>query len=110
MGYISLGYFKQKVKAARWVVDMPHKSIPIDFEIRKAPWTGQRVLRHLAVKLPVSRGTRPDGFDSVTHLGRSVRVFADRYEFACADCETESPRADSCHLDARGKLAEPVPR
>ena len=55
--YISLGYFKQKVKAGEiGSSTMPHKVNPIDFENSEGNLgLANAVLRHLAEKLPVSR-------------------------------------------------------
>ena len=59
-GYISLGYFKQKVKAGEvGSSTMPHKVNPIDFENSEGNLgLANAVLRHLAEKLPVSRWQR----------------------------------------------------
>ena len=59
-GYISVGYFKQKVKAGEiGSSTMPHKVNPIDFENSEGNLgLANAVLRHLAEKLPVSRWQR----------------------------------------------------
>ncbi|PWB57832.1 MAG: adenylosuccinate lyase [Nitrosomonadales bacterium] len=59
-GYISLGYFKQKVKAGEvGSSTMPHKVNPIDFENSEGNLgLANAVLRHLSEKLPVSRWQR----------------------------------------------------
>ncbi len=59
-GYISLGYFKQKVKAGEvGSSTMPHKVNPIDFENSEGNLgLANAMLRHLAEKLPVSRWQR----------------------------------------------------
>ncbi|WP_051379139.1 adenylosuccinate lyase [Derxia gummosa] len=59
-GYISLGYFKQKLKAGEiGSSTMPHKVNPIDFENSEGNLgLANAVLRHLAEKLPVSRWQR----------------------------------------------------
>ncbi len=59
-GYISLGYFKQKVKAGEvGSSTMPHKVNPIDFENSEGNLgLANAVLRHLAEKLPISRWQR----------------------------------------------------
>jgi len=59
-GYISLGFFKQKVKAGEvGSSTMPHKVNPIDFENSEGNLgLANAVLRHLAEKLPVSRWQR----------------------------------------------------
>jgi adenylosuccinate lyase len=59
-GYISLGYFRQKVKAGEvGSSTMPHKVNPIDFENSEGNiGVANALLRHLAEKLPVSRWQR----------------------------------------------------
>jgi len=59
-GYISLGYFKQKVVAGEvGSSTMPHKVNPIDFENSEGNLgLANAVLQHLAAKLPVSRWQR----------------------------------------------------
>jgi adenylosuccinate lyase len=59
-GYISLGYFRQKLKAGEvGSSTMPHKVNPIDFENSEGnAGIANALLRHLADKLPVSRWQR----------------------------------------------------
>lgn len=59
-GYISVGYFKQKVKAGEvGSSTMPHKVNPIDFENSEGNLgLANALLRHLAEKLPISRWQR----------------------------------------------------
>jgi len=59
-GYISLGYFRQKLKAGEvGSSTMPHKVNPIDFENSEGNLgVANALLRHLADKLPVSRWQR----------------------------------------------------
>ena len=59
-GYVSVGYFKQKVKAGEvGSSTMPHKVNPIDFENSEGNLgLANAVLRHLAEKLPISRWQR----------------------------------------------------
>ena len=59
-GYISLGYFKQKVVAGEvGSSTMPHKVNPIDFENSEGNLgLANALLRHLSEKLPVSRWQR----------------------------------------------------
>jgi adenylosuccinate lyase len=59
-GYISVGYFKQKVKAGEiGSSTMPHKVNPIDFENSEGNLgIANALLRHLAEKLPISRWQR----------------------------------------------------
>lgn len=58
--YVSLGYFKQKLKAGEiGSSTMPHKVNPIDFENSEGNLgLANAVLRHMAEKLPVSRMQR----------------------------------------------------
>ena len=55
--YISLGYFKQKLKEGEiGSSNMPHKVNPIDFENSEGNLgLANAVLRHMAEKLPISR-------------------------------------------------------
>jgi adenylosuccinate lyase len=59
-GYISLGYFRQKVKAGEvGSSTMPHKVNPIDFENSEGNLgLANALLRHLSEKLPISRWQR----------------------------------------------------
>jgi len=59
-GYISMGYFKQKVKEGEiGSSTMPHKVNPIDFENSEGNLgMANALLRHLAEKLPISRWQR----------------------------------------------------
>jgi adenylosuccinate lyase len=59
-GYISVGYFKQKVKEGEvGSSTMPHKVNPIDFENSEGNLgLANAILRHLAEKLPISRWQR----------------------------------------------------
>jgi adenylosuccinate lyase len=59
-GYVSLGYFKQKLKEGEvGSSTMPHKVNPIDFENAEGNLgVANALLRHLADKLPVSRWQR----------------------------------------------------
>jgi len=59
-GYISLGYFRQKLKAGEvGSSTMPHKVNPIDFENSEGNLgLANALLRHLAEKLPISRWQR----------------------------------------------------
>ena len=81
-GYISLGYFKQKLKEGEvGSYTMPHKVNPIDFENAEGNLgLANAVLSHLAEKLPVSRWQR-DLTDSTVlrnmgvGLGHSLLAF-----------------------------------
>ena len=59
-GYISLGYFKQRLKEGEvGSSTMPHKVNPIDFENAEGNLgVANALLRHLSEKLPVSRWQR----------------------------------------------------
>ena len=59
-GYVSLGYFKQKLKDGEvGSSTMPHKVNPIDFENAEGNLgLANALLRHLSEKLPVSRWQR----------------------------------------------------
>ena len=59
-GYISLGFFRQKLKAGEiGSSTMPHKVNPIDFENSEGNLgLANAVLRHLSEKLPISRWQR----------------------------------------------------
>ncbi len=82
-GYISLGYFKQKVVAGEvGSSTMPHKVNPIDFENAEGNLgLANAVMGHLSAKLPVSRWQR-DLTDSTVlrnlgiGLGYSVLAYA----------------------------------
>jgi len=82
-GYISLGYFSQKVKPGEvGSSTMPHKVNPIDFENSEGNiGIANALFRHLAEKLPVSRWQR-DLSDSTaqrnigTALGHTLLAYA----------------------------------
>jgi len=59
-GYVSLGYFRQKLKEGEvGSSTMPHKVNPIDFENSEGNLgVANALLRHLSEKLPVSRWQR----------------------------------------------------
>jgi len=59
-GYVSLGYFKQKLKKGEvGSSTMPHKVNPIDFENAEGNLgLANAMLRHLSEKLPISRWQR----------------------------------------------------
>jgi adenylosuccinate lyase len=82
-GYISLGYFRQRLKQGEvGSSTMPHKVNPIDFENSEGNvGIANALLRHLSEKLPVSRWQR-DLSDSTaqrnvgTALGHSLLAYA----------------------------------
>ncbi len=59
-GYVSVGYFKQRLKAGEiGSSTMPHKVNPIDFENSEGNLgMANAVLKHMAEKLPISRWQR----------------------------------------------------
>jgi adenylosuccinate lyase len=74
-GYVSLGYFRQKLKENEvGSSTMPHKVNPIDFENSEGNLgLGNALLRHLAEKLPVSRWQR-DLTDSTVLRNMGVAI------------------------------------
>ena len=84
-GYISLGYFKQKLKAGEvGSSTMPHKVNPIDFENAEGNLgIANAVLQHLSEKLPDSRW-QPDLTDSTVlrNLGVGIGYAVLAYESA----------------------------
>ena len=113
-GYISLGYFKQKLKAGEvGSSTMPHKVNPIDFENSEGNLgLANAVLRHLAEKLPVSRWQR-DLTDSTVlrNLGVAFGYSLVAYE-ACLrglrKLEVNEARLKADLDEAWEVLAEPV--
>jgi adenylosuccinate lyase len=74
-GYISLGYFKQKLREGEiGSSTMPHKVNPIDFENAEGNLgLANALLRHLSEKLPVSRWQR-DLTDSTVLRNMGVAI------------------------------------
>jgi len=113
-GYISLGYFKQKLKAGEvGSSTMPHKVNPIDFENSEGNLgLANALLRHLAEKLPVSRWQR-DLTDSTVlrNVGVAFGYCTVAYE-ACAKglgkLEINAAAIDADLDDCWEVLAEPV--
>lgn len=113
-GYISMGYFKQKVKAGEvGSSTMPHKVNPIDFENSEGNLgMANAVLGFLAEKLPVSRWQR-DLTDST--VLRNMGVCAGYALLGWAahlrglNKLEANPAAMSADLDATWELlAEPI--
>ncbi len=113
-GYISLGYFKQKVKAGEvGSSTMPHKVNPIDFENSEGNLgMANAVLGFLAEKLPLSRWQR-DLTDSTVlrnmgvAIGYSVLGFGAHLR-GLGKLEA-NPTALAADLDATWELlAEPI--
>jgi len=112
--YVSLGYFKQKLKAGEiGSSTMPHKVNPIDFENSEGNLgLANAVLKHLSEKLPVSRMQR-DLTDST--VLRNIGVGLGYALLAYDSClrglnklEVNPARLDA-DLDANWEvLAEPV--
>ncbi len=84
-GYVSLGYFKQRVVAGEvGSSTMPHKVNPIDFENSEGNLgLANAVLRHLSEKLPISRWQR-DLTDST--VLRNVGVALGYGLLGCISC------------------------
>ena len=74
-GYVSVGYFKQRLKAGEiGSSTMPHKVNPIDFENAEGNLgLANALLRHLSEKLPISRWQR-DLTDSTVLRNMGVAV------------------------------------
>ena len=74
-GYVSLGYFKQSLKAGEiGSSTMPHKVNPIDFENAEGNLgLANALLKHLSEKLPVSRWQR-DLTDSTVLRNMGVAI------------------------------------
>ncbi len=113
-GYISLGYFKQKVKSGEvGSSTMPHKVNPIDFENSEGNLgLANALFEHLAAKLPVSRWQR-DLSDSTVlrNLGVGLGYSLLAYESCLkgiTKLEINAARLDA-DLDANWEvLAEPI--
>ena len=113
-GYISLGYFKQKVKAGEvGSSTMPHKVNPIDFENSEGNLgMANAVLGFLSEKLPVSRWQR-DLTDSTVLRNMGVGVGYTVLGFAAhlrgLNKLEPNPAALAADLDATWELlAEPI--
>ena len=113
-GYISLGYFKQKVKAGEvGSSTMPHKVNPIDFENSEGNLgLANAMLRHLAEKLPISRWQR-DLTDSTVlrNMGVGFGYSLLAYESCLRGLSKleANPAALAADLDGNWEvLAEPI--
>ena len=113
-GYISLGYFKQKVKAGEvGSSTMPHKVNPIDFENSEGNLgMSNAVLGFLSEKLPISRWQR-DLTDSTVLRNMGVGVGYAVLGFAAhlrgLNKLEPNPAALVADLDATWELlAEPI--
>jgi adenylosuccinate lyase len=113
-GYVSLGYFKQRLKAGEiGSSTMPHKVNPIDFENAEGNLgLANALLRHLSEKLPISRWQR-DLTDSTVlrNMGVALGYAALAYQSLLTglnklELNEEALNAD---LDAAWEvLAEPI--
>jgi adenylosuccinate lyase len=113
-GYISLGYFKQRLKAGEvGSSTMPHKVNPIDFENAEGNFgLANALLAHMSQKLPISRWQR-DLTDSTVLRNMGVAL-----GYAVLACDSLSRGMDklevnepalAADLDAAWEvLAEPV--
>ena len=113
-GYVSLGFFKQKLKAGEvGSSTMPHKVNPIDFENSEGNLgLANAVLRHLSEKLPISRWQR-DLTDSTVlrNMGVALGYTLLAYDSLLRGLSKLEADADRLHsdLDANWELlAEPI--
>lgn len=113
-GYISLGFFKQKLKAGEvGSSTMPHKVNPIDFENSEGNLgLANAVLRHLSEKLPISRWQR-DLTDSTVlrNMGVALGYALLAYDSLLKGLNKLEINPDCLHadLDANWELlAEPI--
>ena len=113
-GYISLGYFKQKLKDGEvGSSTMPHKVNPIDFENSEGNLgIANAVLSHLGEKLPVSRWQR-DLTDSTVLRNMGVGFAQSLIAFdAClkgiGKLELNANRLNEDLDQAQEVLAEPI--
>jgi adenylosuccinate lyase len=113
-GYVSLGYFKQKLKDGEvGSSTMPHKVNPIDFENAEGNLgLANALLRHLSEKLPISRWQR-DLTDSTVlrNMGVAVGYAVLAYQSLLAGLNKLeiNETAIAADLDASWEvLAEPI--
>ena len=113
-GYISVGYFKQKVKAGEvGSSTMPHKVNPIDFENAEGNLgMANALLNHLGAKLPISRWQR-DLSDSTVlrNIGVGIAHSVLAYQSCLkglARLESDPARIAADLDNAWEVLAEPV--
>ena len=113
-GYISLGYFQQKViEGEIGSSTMPHKVNPIDFENSEGNiGLGNALLHHLSTKLPVSRFQRDLSDSTVMRsLGSGFAHSVIAYQAATRGLSRVSPNPTrmSEELDVNWEvLAEPI--
>ncbi len=113
-GYISLGYFRQKVVAGEvGSSTMPHKVNPIDFENSEGNLgLANALLKHLSEKLPVSRWQR-DLTDSTVlrNMGVALGYALLGYESCLKGLHKleANPQRIAADLDASWEvMAEPI--
>ena len=113
-GYISLGFFKQKVKAGEvGSSTMPHKVNPIDFENSEGNLgLANAVLKHLSEKLPISRWQR-DLTDSTVlrNMGVGLGYALLGYDSLLRGLNKLEVNAQAMHDDLNANwelLAEPI--
>ena len=113
-GYVSLGYFKQKLKDGEvGSSTMPHKVNPIDFENAEGNLgLANALLKHLSEKLPISRWQR-DLTDSTVlrNMGVAVGYAVLAYQSLLAGLNKLeiNEAAIAADLDASWEvLAEPI--
>ena len=113
-GYISLGFFKQKLKAGEiGSSTMPHKVNPIDFENSEGNLgLANAVLRHLSEKLPISRWQR-DLTDSTVlrNMGVALGYALLGYDSLLRGLSKLEAAPERLHVDLDANwelLAEPI--
>ncbi len=113
-GYISLGYFKQRLKDGEvGSSTMPHKVNPIDFENSEGNLgIANAVLAHLGEKLPISRWQR-DLTDSTVlrNMGVGLAQSLIAYDACLKGIGKLELNAERIHADLDGAqevLAEPI--
>ncbi len=113
-GYVSVGYFRQKLKAGEiGSSTMPHKVNPIDFENAEGNLgLANAVLKHLSEKLPISRWQR-DLTDSTVlrnmGVGLGYTVLAHQSLMTGLNKLELNEEALAADLDAAWEvLAEPI--
>lgn len=112
--YISLGYFKQKLKAGEiGSSTMPHKVNPIDFENSEGNLgLANAILRHMSEKLPISRLQRDLTDSTVTRnigtaFGYSLLAYGSCLN-GLGKLEVDPVRIAADIDDAWELLAEPI--
>ena len=113
-GYVSLGYFKQRLKAGEiGSSTMPHKVNPIDFENAEGNLgLANALLRHMSEKLPISRWQR-DLTDSTVlrNMGVALGYAALAYQSLLTGLNKLELNDEAIAADLDGAwevLAEPI--